>query len=76
MTDQSYKSEFSSSFENRQSPMMDEETIAAERRALRVLRDSFHLEKETLLEESLDDMNTRRNVGRFIGYTMVKPYWE
>lgn len=56
--------------------MMDEETIAAERRALRVLRDSFHLKKETLLEEALDDMNTRRKVGRFIGYTMVKPYWE
>jgi hypothetical protein len=49
--------------------------IDAEKRALRVLLDSFHTEQETLLEETLDDPYTRRKIGTFIGHTMVKPYW-
>ena len=49
--------------------------INAERRALRVLLDSFHVKRETLLEKTLGDSCTRRKMGTFIGHTMVKPYW-
>lgn len=49
--------------------------IEAEKRALRALLDSFHVEEETLLEETLEDPRTRRKIGTFIGHTMVKPYW-
>jgi hypothetical protein len=49
--------------------------IDAEKHALRVLLDSFHVEEETLLEETLDDPHTRRKVGTLIGHRMVKPYW-
>jgi hypothetical protein len=51
------------------------EDIEADKRALRVLLASFHVEQETLLEETLDDPRTRRKIGTFIGHTMVKPYW-
>lgn len=50
------------------------EEIEAEKRALRVLLDSFHIEPETLLEETMDSPATRRTIGKFIGYTIVKPY--
>jgi hypothetical protein len=56
--------------------IMDSDELAAEKRTLRVLLDSFHVEQETLLEETLDDVTTRRNIGKFIGHTFVKPCGE
>jgi len=55
---------------------MEADELAAEKRALRVLLDSFHIEEEILLKETLDNAATRRHIGKFIGHTLVKPYWE
>lgn len=60
---------------NKPMAMITRDEIDAEKRALRALLDSFHVEQETLLEETLDDPRTRRKIGTFIGHTMVKPYW-
>ena len=58
-----------------QLPEFDQrEEIAAEKRALRSLLESFRDEPETLFEETIDSPATRRAVGKFIGYTFVKPY--
>lgn len=58
-----------------QLPEFDQrEEIEAEKRALRVLLDSFHTEPETLFEETINNPGTRRTMGKFIGYTLVKPY--
>jgi len=58
----------------RQPTFDDAEEVAAERRALRLLRDSLQTEPEELLEETLYEPSTRRNIGKFIGFAMVKPY--
>ena len=50
------------------------EEIEAEKRALRVLLDSFHTEPERLLEATINNPATRRTIGKFIGYAIVKPY--
>lgn len=55
--------------------LIPRDEIHAEKRALRVLLDSFHVEEETLLKETLEDSRTRRKIGTFIGHRMVKPYW-
>lgn len=60
---------------NRPMTLIARDEIDAEKRALRVLLDSFHAEEETLLEETLEDPRTRRKIGTFIGHAMVKPYW-
>lgn len=60
---------------NKPMTLIPRDEIDAEKRALRVLLDSFHVEEETLLEETLEDPRTRRKIGTFIGHTMVKPYW-
>jgi hypothetical protein len=50
------------------------EEIATEKHALRALLDSFRAEPETLLEATINSPATRRTIGKFIGYTLVKPY--
>lgn len=58
-----------------QLPEFDQqEEIAAEKRALRELRDTFRAAPETLFEETIDSCSTRRTIGKFIGYRFVKPY--
>ena len=59
---------------NTMTPITRDE-IDAEKRALRVLLDSFHAGEETLLEKTLGDSRTHRKIGTFIGHAMVKPYW-
>ncbi|GEM_PF-2081522 len=49
--------------------------IEAEKRALRSLLDSFRTEPERLFEQTINSPATRRNIGKFIGYTFVKPYF-
>lgn len=49
--------------------------IAAEKRALRLLLDSFHTEKETLLDETLNDPRVRRKVGKVISQSFLHPHW-
>lgn len=60
---------------NKPMTLITRDEIDAEKRALRVLLNSFDAEEETLLEETLDNSRTRRRMGTFIGHTMVKPYW-
>jgi hypothetical protein len=50
------------------------EEIAAEKRALRALLDSFRAEPEMLFEKTLNAPATRRTIGKFIGHSFVKPY--
>ena len=58
-----------------QLPEFDQrEEIAAEKRDLRALLDSFRAKPETLFEETINSAATRRTIGKFIGYTFVKPY--
>jgi hypothetical protein len=52
---------------------LDRDEIDAEKRALRVLLDSFHTEPETLFEQTIESPATRRGIGKFIGYAFVKP---
>jgi hypothetical protein len=52
---------------------LDRDELDAEKRALRVLLDSFHTEPETLLEQTIESPTTRRSIGKFIAFTLVKP---
>ena len=54
---------------------LERKEVDAEKRALRALLDSFRSEPETLFEQTINSPATRRNIGKFIGYTFVKPYF-
>ncbi len=48
--------------------------IGVDKRALRVLLDSFRVEPETLLEQTFGDPAVRNRFGKYIGHALVKPY--
>jgi hypothetical protein len=49
--------------------------VTADKRALRVLLDTFHLQPETRLDDRLDDPSVRREVGNLIGRHFKQTYW-
>jgi hypothetical protein len=51
------------------------EVIAADRRAFRVLLDTFYLEQETRLDDRLGDPSVRREIGKLISRHFRKTYW-
>ena len=51
------------------------EIIAADRRALRVLLDTFYLEQETRLDDRLGDPSVRREIGKLISRHFRETYW-
>jgi hypothetical protein len=51
------------------------EVIAADRRALRVLLDTFLLEPETRLDDRLGDPSVRREIGKLISRHFRETYW-
>jgi hypothetical protein len=51
------------------------EVIAADRRALRVLLDTFYLEPETRLNDRLGDPSVRREIGKLISRHFRETYW-
>lgn len=57
----------------RKTPILfdEQEEIDAEKRALRVLLDSFHVEDETELAKALEDHFIQRNIVKFIATRAV-----
>jgi hypothetical protein len=51
------------------------EVIAADRRALRVLLDTFHLQPETRLDDRLGDPPVRREIGKLISRHFKQTYY-
>jgi hypothetical protein len=58
---------------NTEEPSRPRDEIEAQKRELRVLLDSFHTRRETLLDETLDDPKVRRKMGKFISQAFVRP---
>jgi hypothetical protein len=54
-------------------PSLPRDEIDAQKRELRVLLDSFHVRRETLLDETLDDPDIRRKMGKFISQAFTRP---
>lgn len=54
-------------------PSLPRDEIEAQKRELRVLLDSFHTGREMLLDETLDDPNVRRKMGKFISQAFTRP---
>ena len=48
------------------------EEVAADKRALRQLLDTFRLEHEIELDRKLDESSTRREIGKLISRGLVK----
>jgi hypothetical protein len=50
----------------RNNSFSEQEEIDAARRALRLLRDTFHLEEEVEMSKSLTDTNVQKRIGKMI----------
>jgi len=49
--------------------------VTADKRALRVLLDTFHLQPETRLDDRLNDPSVRREIGKLISRHFKQTYW-
>jgi hypothetical protein len=49
--------------------------VTADKRALRVLLDTFHLRPETRLDDRLGDPSVRREIGKLISRHFKQTYW-
>jgi hypothetical protein len=49
--------------------------VTADKRALRVLLDTFHLQPETRLDDRLGDPSVRREIGKLISRHFRQTYW-
>jgi hypothetical protein len=49
--------------------------VTRDKRALRVLLDTFHLQPETRLDDRLGDPSVRREIGKLISRHFKQTYW-
>jgi hypothetical protein len=49
--------------------------VAADKRSLRVLLDTFHLQPETRLDDRLGDPSVRREIGKLISRHFKQTYY-
>lgn len=49
--------------------------VTSDKRALRVLLDTFHLQPETRLDDRLGDPLARREIGKLISRHFKQTYW-